>query len=268
MVHTIVNSVSSGVFKMISDRRDFASRSMMMSAEYNLEIGVDREDVVSAPRKAQGRLACFVRNNALSLVVMAIFVVLAAVETVIGHLEMNHDLAEHGRARISYWGYLGTGMCWESLAENWESEFLEMGAFVFLSSCLFQLGSPESKDPRKKMTDYPMREDSPWPARKGGWIRAVYARSLATAFVILFVLAMGIHAVAGTYEYNRQQVQQGEREVSTWEFMGTSAFWFQSLQNWQSEFLGVGSMVLLSIWLRQQGSPESKDVDAPHWAHE
>ena len=65
-------------------------------------------------------------------------------------------------------------------------------------------------------------------------------------------------------QYNEEQTEHGEQAVSLLGFVGTSQFWFESFQNWQSEFLAVGTLAVLSIWLRQRGSPESKPVAAPH----
>jgi len=209
------------------------------------------------------------RNCGLSLVLFTIFILLAVFQTIVGHQDMNEDLRQHDLSRIPYIDYLQSGICWESLSENWESEFLEMGAFVWLTSFLFQRGSPQSHDPDKPSEDErPLNKNSPWFARKGGWLRALYARSLSLSFLLLFFLVLSIHAVSGASEFNRQQQMHGSHSVTVLQFLGSSRFWFQSLQNWQSEFLGIGMMVLLSIWLRQKGSAESKPVNASHQENE
>jgi len=212
----------------------------------------------------------FPHDFGLSIVLLSLFLILASAQTLVGHAALNDDLKQHQQPTLSFPQYLRTGTCWESLAENWESEFLEMGAFVWLTSFLFQRGSPESNDP-----DAPSKHDacklsprSPWPARRGGIPRALYSRSLSLAFLILFLFAFTLHGVTGAADYNQQQRLHGDPPLSILQFMGSSTFWFQSLQNWQSEFLGIAAMVLLSIWLRQKGSPESKPVNAPHTAHE
>ena len=79
----------------------------------------------------------------------------------------------------------------------------------------------------------------------------------------LFLGSFALHAVGGAGDYNEEQRAHGRPATMTaWEYLGTSRFWFESLQNWQSEFLAVLAIVVLSIWLRQAGSPESKPVDA------
>jgi hypothetical protein len=145
-----------------------------------------------------------------------------------------------------------------------------MGMFVLLTVWLRQKGSAESKkpdgeedvdeDPRDHATD----PDAPWPVRKGGVVLWLYSNSLCLAFLLLFLVSFVAHAWGGAREHSEQQMSHGQPPVSTLEFMGTSEFWFQSFQNWQSEFLSIGAMVILTIWLRQHGSPESKPVHFPH----
>jgi hypothetical protein len=135
-----------------------------------------------------------------------------------------------------------------------------------------QKGSPEARgvegDEESDREPDPNRPGAPWAVRRGGWVLAIYARSLSLAFLIMFVIAFLIHAAAGAREYSIEQLQHGEPAVSMLRYLGSSRFWFESMQNWQSEFLAIAAMVILSIFLRQKGSPESKPVDAAHWARE
>ena len=155
--------------------------------------------------------------------------------------------------------------------ENWESEFLQMFLFITLTSFLYQKGSAESKklDEEEPVDKDPQRarnkKDAPWPVRKGGIILTIYQYSLSLAFLLLFLIAFFLHATGGAREYNQDQLEHGSPErVTTLQYMATSRFWFESFQNWQSEFLAVGLMVVLTIFLRHRGSPESKPVEAPH----
>jgi hypothetical protein len=109
-----------------------------------------------------------------------------------------------------------------------------------------------------------MNSDAPWPVRKGGPILKLYEHSLSLALLLLFVISFVLHALGGAREYSRQELAHGGQSLSAWQYMGTAQFWFESLQNWQSEFFSIGVMVVLSIFLRQRGSPESKPVDSPH----
>ncbi|HKO45794.1 MAG TPA: DUF6766 family protein [Pyrinomonadaceae bacterium] len=214
----------------------------------------------------------FLRDNGLSLVLFVLFFTAFMVgQTLTGHQEYNNEQQEHGQQAISLLDYLGTGHFLEATMENWESEFLQMFFFVILTVFLYQKGSAESKDPEKKEdVDRDPRKarnkkDAPWPVRKGGLILTIYEHSLSLAFLLLFFGSFILHAVGGARDYNEEQEAHGKAErVSTMQYMATSRFWFESLQNWQSEFLAVGSMVVLTIFLRERGSKESKPVDAPH----
>lgn len=211
------------------------------------------------------------RNNSLSIVLFFLFIVFLLGQSFTGHLQHNEDQREHGKPPVRYIEYLGTSHFLEVTMENWESEFLQMFAFVVLTAVLYQKGSAESKDPDKpEEVDRDPRKvrkkkNMPWPVKKGGFILTLYEHSLSLAFLLLFLVSFALHAKGGAGEYNQEQREHGEmHEVSVVEYIGTSRFWFESLQNWQSEFLAVGSMVVLSIFLRQRGSAESKPVDAPH----
>lgn len=196
-------------------------------------------------------------------------------QVVAGYVEFNQQQREHGQVALTLARYLGTGHLWQAVAENWESEFLQMAAFIFLTAKLFQKGSPESKDPDR--TDDPVDEDPetqrhapnvPWPVRKGGWVLRLYEHSLSLTFLLIFFVSFAIHALAGQAAYSREQQLIGQPEVSLGEYVVSGRFWFESMQNWQSEFLAIAAMVLLGIFLRERGSPESKPVATPHCENE
>ena len=212
------------------------------------------------------------RENGLAIVWLGMFfLTLVFGQSVVGQREYNNDQREHGQPQISYVEYLGSAHFVEATMENWESEFLQMFLFVVLTAFLYQKGSAESKklDEEEEVDRDPRRskdkKDAPWPVRKGGVALKLYENSLSLTFLLLFLGSFFLHAAGGAREYNEDQSEHGSAErVTTLQYMGTSRFWFESLQNWQSEFLSVGMMVVLTIWLRQKGSPESKPVDAPH----
>ena len=210
------------------------------------------------------------RDNGLSITVFTLFVAILIGQSLVGQRVYNQDQVEHGQAAITYLSYLQTHSFLEVTFENWESEFLQMAAYVLLTAYLFQRGSVESKDPdAQEPTDedpqtQPTDPDAPWPVRRGGIVLKLYAHSLFTAFVVLFLFSFVLHAIGGAGQYSQDQIEHGGQGVSTLHYLTTSQFWFESLQNWQSEFLAVLSIVVLSIFLRQKGSPESKPVTAPH----
>lgn len=144
--------------------------------------------------------------------------------------------------------------------ENWEGEFFPMAIFIFLTSWLSQKGSPEAKEPHKKPSDGRITQRSPWPARAGGIVRTIYENSLSLSFFLAFIVCFSLHAFSGARAYSDQQRMIGLAPVSTWQYLAEPQFWFQSLQNWQSEFMSDATMVVLAIYLRQIGSPESKQV--------
>lgn len=211
------------------------------------------------------------RENGLGLTLLVLFLVTWIFgQALAGHRESNNDRMEHGRPPEGLAEYLTSAHFLEATAENWESEFLQMGVYVMLTVFLFQKGSSESKsldepqpvdrDPRK----FRHKEDAPWPVRRGGWVLVLYEYSLSLAFLLLFLLCFIVHLISGCASYNEELALHGAAPITCMNYLGSSRFWFESLQNWQSEFLAIFSMVVLSIFLRQRGSPESKPVDAPH----
>ncbi len=211
----------------------------------------------------------FLRRNALSVACFAIFAVFLIAQSLTGWRAAVADAVEHGGSRFGYWHYLTTGHFAEATFENWESEFLQMGAFVLLTIFLLQKGSSESKHDRDDPRDEDPRThsndpDAPWPVRRGGFWLVVYENSLLIAFAALFTASFAGHAVSGAHEFTAEQHEHGLPGVGAWQFVRLSEFWFQSFQNWQSEFLAVGTIVVLSVFLRQRGSAESKPVHAPH----
>jgi hypothetical protein len=210
------------------------------------------------------------RENGLSIVLVSAFVAFWIGQSVAGYREYNDEQVQHGQPESEYRTYLTSAHFWEATTENWESEFFQIFWYVFLTAFLFQKGSAESKkldelepvdrDPR----DGGARPDAPWPVRRGGVVLKLYEHSLSLAFLLLFLIAIALHAVSGASDYNEAQATHGQPPVSALQYVGTSRFWFESFQNWQSEFLSIALVVLLSIFLRQRGSPESKPVDSPH----
>jgi hypothetical protein len=212
----------------------------------------------------------FVRENGLSITMFGLFGVFLVAQSLTGWRSYDSDLAEHGAPTLSYAAYLTTGHFVEAVFENWESEFLQMASYIALTVWLVQKGSPESK-PLTEEEDSPGEPGAagdpsrlPGPVRRGGWLLRIYEHSLSLAFVVLFLTAIVLHAIGGAREFSSEQVLHGEPPVSLATFVTTSTFWFQSFQNWQSEFVAMGTLVVLSIFLRERGSPQSKPVEAPH----
>jgi hypothetical protein len=214
----------------------------------------------------------FLRNNSLSIVVVAAFLLIWLVgQTTAGLRTYNAEQRQDGESEISFARYLTTAHFGEGTFENWESEFLQMGMYVVLTVKLRQRGSAESKpidgptDQDDAPEDHRNDPDAPWPVRRGGAWLAIYRNSLGIALLAMFVASFVLHAWTGSREFNNVHSADGLSDrVTMWTYFLRSQFWYESLQNWQSEFLAVAAIVLLTIYLRQHGSPESKPVHAPH----
>ena len=220
--------------------------------------------------RRRGALMAWIHDRALTLTLMAMFLLFLAGQLVTGFAEYNNEQVEHGQAAVAMTGYLGTGHLWEALFENWESEFLQMAVFVLLTTFLIQKGSPESRRPSaKELVDTDPRDfaddpEAPWPVKRGGWILRLYEHSLGLAFVLLFLIAWVGHALGGFAQYAADQVTHHQPRPEFTDYLMSARFWFESFQNWQSEFLAIAAMVWLGVYLRQRWSPESKPVHAPH----
>jgi len=207
----------------------------------------------------------FLRNNGLSLAMVGCFLVTYLVGQVLtGWHVYNEERQELGEATLPLRSYLGSAHLLEATGENWESEFLQMFIYVYLTAFLYQRGSAESNDPDAPEKKRPVTGGSPWPVRKGGWLRRIYGHSLSGAFAVLFLFSFWIHAVGSLHLENEERLSHGKRALGYGEHLTGAKFWFESFQNWQSEFLAIGCMVVLTIFLREKGSPESKAVEAPH----
>jgi len=208
------------------------------------------------------------RNNGLSLVFLVLFIISLIGQTITGLKQHNQEMQDEGGQPVSMIKYFSSGHFLQSTFENWESEFLQMALFVVLTMFLFQKGSSESKDPDKNKEEVdrepdPNKKDAPWPVHKGGIFLSVYKHSLCYALFLLFILSFVVHWYGSLKDFNEEQILKGLPEESAIQYLSNSRFWFESFQNWQSEFLSVFAIVVLSIFLRQKGSSQSKPVDAP-----
>jgi hypothetical protein len=210
----------------------------------------------------------FLRNNGLCICFLALFIVALIGQIIFGFEEHNKELIDEGSTAIHLSAYLISGHFIQSTFENWESEFLQMALFVVFTIFLMQKGSSESKDLDKEeevdREPSPTRKDAPWPVKKGGWILIVYKHSLTIALLLLFVISFTLHFYGSLKDENEQLKLKGMPLESASDYISDSRFWFESFQNWQSEFLSVFAIIMLSIYLRQIGSSQSKPVDAPH----
>lgn len=210
----------------------------------------------------------FLRNNGLSICFFVLFIAAMAGQIVFGFEEYNKALMELGVPSVSVSSYFSTGHFIESTFENWESEFLQMGLLVVMTIFLQQKGSSESKDFDKdeEVDRVPSatRKGAPGPVKKGGLILKIYKHSLTIVLFLLFALSFLGHFYGSLKDENEQLSLKGKPLETASQYITDSRFWFESFQNWQSEFLSIFAIIVLSIYLRQIGSSQSKPVDAPH----
>lgn len=208
----------------------------------------------------------WMRENGLSIAFFLLFVIAIIGQIFSGYKEHNEELSEEGASEISVLQYLTSGHFIQSTFENWESEFLQMALFVILTIGLRQKGSSESKDidkPEEVDKEPTPHANAPWPVKKGGiWI-TLYKNSLTYALLLLFLISFGLHFYGSLKDENTMKSLKGLPTQTASEYITSSRFWFESFQNWQSEFMSVFAIVILSIFLRQKGSPQSKPADVP-----
>ena len=212
------------------------------------------------------------RDNGLGIVFGLLFLGSLVGQAISGHADYNNHQITDGAATVSFGQYVTSSDFAVDVAENWQSEYLQFFLFIFATVWLIQRGSPESKPPERigpesdeeQQLGEHSTEDSPKWARAGGWRTTVFSNSLGLVMGALFVLSWLAQSIAGVVVYNADQLAVHEDTVSWLQYVGSADFWNRTLQNWQSEFLAIGSMAVLSIYLRQRGSPESKPVGAPH----
>jgi hypothetical protein len=214
----------------------------------------------------------FLWQNSLSLVMGALFALALVGQAFSGLSEYNNEQLASGLATVSLGQYVTSASFAVDVTENWQSEYLQFLLYIVLTVSLVQRGSPESKelgaagtetDEQQKIGQHADEESPRW-ARLGGWRTLLYSRSLGVTMGAIFVLSWLAQAVAGWAAYNEQRLTQLQDPIPWLGYLASADFWSRSLQNWQSEFLAVGSMAVLSIFLRQRGSPESKPTGAAH----
>lgn len=208
------------------------------------------------------------RNNSLTIVFLALFLASLFGQSVMGWKQYNQNMQEKGGQQVNFGKYFSTGHFIEATFENWESEYLQMVSFVVLTMFFYQKGSSQSKDPDKKeeVDKEPKfnKKDAPWAVRQGGWVLALYKHSLSIILGFLFLLCFCLHWFGSWLQYNQTQMLESKPTETAMQYLGNSKLWFESFENWQSEFLSVVSIVVLSIYFRQKNSPQSKPVDAPN----
>jgi hypothetical protein len=216
----------------------------------------------------------FVKHNSLSLFFLAMFLAAVVFQAVAGHAAFNEEQDRHGDPHITLLRYITSSEYGAAVMENWQSEYLQFTLLILFTVWLLQRGSPESKELHKagresdedQLVGEHAKEDSPLWAKVGGIRRKIYENSLLLVMGTIWVGTWFAQSVTGMTAFNAERLDHHQDPVSWPDYLTRADFWEMTLQNWQSEFLAVGSMAILSVYLRQRGSPESKPVGAPHHA--
>jgi hypothetical protein len=211
-------------------------------------------------------------KHALTIAFGILFLAALIGESIAGFFVYNDDQLAHGGSTIGFGDFITSSHFLGDVAENWQSEYLQFFLFIFATIWLVQQGSPESKKPgeeglgtdEEQLVHEHARANSPKWAKVRGWRHTLFSNSLLLTMGAIFLLSWLAQSLAGVTVFNEDQAEHGEEAISWLAYVASADFWNRTLQNWQSEFLAVGSMIALSIYLRQRGSPESKPVGAPH----
>jgi hypothetical protein len=219
-------------------------------------------------------MARVLKHNGLSIVLLLLFLAALAGQAVAGHLDFNQQQVQHGDPEISLLRYIVSSEFGNAVMENWQSEYLQFTLFVLATVWLLQRGSPESKeldqaglesDQAQKVGPHAQQNSPRW-AKVAGFRRTLYENSLLLVMGTIWLGTWGAQSITGLTKHNSDRLDHQLDPVGWWGYVGSADFWETTLQNWQSEFLAVGSMAILAVYLRQRGSPESKPVGAPHTA--
>jgi hypothetical protein len=214
----------------------------------------------------------FLRENSLTLAFLSLCLAALLFQAITGHAAFNNDQDQMQAPHISFWRYVFSSAFGVSVMENWQSEYLQFTLFILLTVWLLQRGSPESKplhkagrrpDEEQQVGRHAQPESPRW-AKVGGVRQAVYENSLLIVMGGIWLGTWLAQSITGTTDFNAQRLSSHQPPISWLDYVGNADFWERTLQNWQSEFLAVGSMAILAVYLRQRGSPESKPVGAPH----
>jgi len=216
----------------------------------------------------------FLHDNGLWLFFGGMFVLALVGQAVAGFADHNHQQIADGAAATTLGEYLVSSDFATDVAENWQSEYLQFFLFTLATIWLVQRGSPDSKKPgdegvgsdeEQKVGQFADDQSPPW-ASIGGFRQTLYSNSLLLVMGAIFLLSWFAQSLAGTAVMNEENSDHGQPPITWAEYVVSPDFWNRTLQNWQSEFLAMGSIIALSIFLRQRGSSQSKPVGAPHHA--
>lgn len=201
----------------------------------------------------QSNIWSTIRDHSLTIALSALFVVCGIAAGYSGWLEQNRLLAAHHHAGVGLGVYLRSGSFIENLSVNWQAAILQIATLVIFSGFLYQRGAPHSRSPSKR------RPSRKYPLGSANW---VWRNSLSLALGMLFLISFAVHAVSGAAAYNEERMLHGQTAIGISTYLYTPRFWSANFQTWQAEYLVIAVYLVLSIFLRQQDSAESKPPEA------
>ena len=216
--------------------------------------------VTAEPTQKHWSIREFFVENGLSITLIFLFVAFLIAQSLSGISLYNETRTTHGLGRVGYWQYVRTGTFLQGVFSNWQAAILQLGSLIIFGVYLHQRGAPHSRKPGR--FGHPKDSEKRTPAgSRLGWARR---NSLSLVFVALFVVTFVLHLLSGAAAYNQQRAYSHQAPLSVAAFSVSAEFWFSTFQTWQAEYMAIALYVLLSIFLRQEGSPESKPVNAPN----
>jgi hypothetical protein len=135
------------------------------------------------------------------------------------------------------------------VATNWQAALLQLYVLIVFASVLYHKGATHSR----KLTGHKRVLQ-----KSGSMLR----NSLSLAFLALFVISFGAHLIFGCRAENEQIALDRHSQVAVGSFFSSAQFWASTLSCWQAEFFALFVYIILSIFLRQADSRESKPEDA------
>ena len=219
------------------------------------------------------RIGSFVRSSSLSLCFLILFLGCLLGQAFAGWHQFNTHQVVDGLGVVSFGRYLLSADFAVDVSENWQSEYLQFLTYLMATVWLIQKGSPESKKPEEagresaeeqKIGEHALKDSPAWARYSSGLRLRLYSSSLLIVMAVIFFASWLVQSISGQASFNEDRLRNLQDPISWTAYVASADFWSRTLQNWQSEFLAVGSMAVLSIYLRQRGSSQSKPVGQPH----
>lgn len=208
------------------------------------------------------RLAAFIRDDSMSIALFGLFLLCIIGDSITGWLAYNQALREAHFGRLAFGAYLRTGQFLDGVFSNWQAAILQLAVLIAFGSLLRQKGAAHSRKPGSEGTPPSVRTlEWKFSAREsvGQWL---YANSLTLAFGVMFLASFAAHVIFGSMKHNEDQMLRHLPASPLSSYVVSPDFWSTVFRTWEAEFFAIGIYIVLSIFLRQEGSPESKPVDA------